>query len=122
MEIIQLTQIQGPNPWKVAIILEELKLPYETEIMDFSQLKQDPFESLNPNGRVPAIEDPNTGMTLWESGGIVEYLLETYDKENSLSYTKAPEKFQQKCWMHFQMSGQGRSGFCFILWNRDKRC
>jgi glutathione S-transferase len=75
--------------------------------MDFSELKKDPFESLNPNGRVPAIEDPNTGITLWESGAIIEYLLETYDKENKLSYTKSPEKFQQLCWLHFQMSGQG---------------
>ena len=75
--------------------------------MDFTELKKPPFEALNPNGRVPAIEDPNTGMTLWESGAIIEYLLETYDKDNKLSYTKAPEKFEQKCWLHFQMSGQG---------------
>jgi glutathione S-transferase len=76
--------------------------------MDFSELKKDPFESINPNGRVPAIEDPNTGMKLWESGAIIEYLLETYDKENKLSYTKSPEKFETKCWLHFQMSGQGK--------------
>ena len=82
-------------------------LKYETKIMDFSELKKDPYEKLNPNGRVPAIEDPNTGINLWESGAIIEYLLETYDKENKLSYTKSPEKFQQSQWLHFQMSGQG---------------
>lgn len=98
---------QGPNPWKVAIVLEELGVPYETQLMDFSELKKDPFESINPNGRVPAIEDPNTGMNLWESGAIIEYLLETYDKEDKLSYAKGAEKFQTKCWLHFQMSGQG---------------
>ncbi|KAK3711321.1 hypothetical protein LTR37_009701 [Vermiconidia calcicola] len=97
----------GPNPWKVAIILEELKLSYETKIMDFGELKKDPFEKLNPNGRVPVIEDANTNITLWESGAIIEYLLETYDKDNNLSYEKSPEKYEQKCWMHFQMSGQG---------------
>ena len=88
-------------------MLEELGLPYETQIIDFSELNKEPFEKLNPNGRVPAIEDPNTDMTLWESGAIIEYLLETYDKENKFSYTKGPEKFQQKSWLHFQMSGQG---------------
>jgi hypothetical protein len=31
---------QGPNPWKVAIILNELNIPYETELMDFSVLHQ----------------------------------------------------------------------------------
>lgn len=33
---------QGPNPWKVAIILNELNVPYETEIMDFADLKKGP--------------------------------------------------------------------------------
>lgn len=58
--------VQGPNPWKVAIILEELGVPYETEYMDFGDLKKEPFLSKNPNGRTPALEDPNTGVTTWE--------------------------------------------------------
>lgn len=41
----------GPNPWKVAIILEELNLPYKTEFHDFPELKQSAYESKNPNGR-----------------------------------------------------------------------
>ncbi len=56
----------GPNPWKVAMIMSELGVPYETEYLDMSVLKQEPFVSKNPNGRVPAIEDPNTGVTVWE--------------------------------------------------------
>lgn len=97
----------GPNPWKVAIILEQLSIPYETEFMDMSVLHQKPFENINPNGRVPAIHDPNTNVTLWESGAIIEYLVETYDKSSSLTYTTSPEKYQVKQWLHFQMSGQG---------------
>lgn len=69
-------------------------------------MKQEPFLSLNPNGRAPAIEDPNTGVTLWESGAIIEYLVETYDKEETISYTTSPERFLLKQWLHFQMSGQ----------------
>lgn len=75
--------------------------------MDFSELKKEPFESINPNGRVPAIEDPNTGLKIWESGAIIEYLLDTYDTSNKLSYTTTPEKWEAKCWLHFQTSGQG---------------
>ena len=56
----------GPNSWKAAILLEELGLPYETIYLQFSDLKKEPFESKNPNGRVPAIEDPNTGVTMFE--------------------------------------------------------
>jgi len=70
-------------------------------------LKKPPFEKININGRVPAIEDPNTGVTLWESGAIIEYLVETYDKSNSLTYTSSPEKYLAKQWLHFQTSGQG---------------
>lgn len=76
--------------------------------MDFSELKNSDFDAkINPNGRVPAIEDPNTGLNIWESGAIIEYLLETYDKGHSLSYAKSPEKFEELCWLHLQTSGQG---------------
>lgn len=97
----------GPNPWKVAIVLEELHIPYTTKIIDSADLKKEPYEKINPNGRVPAIEDPNTGITLWESGAIIEYLTETYDTEHILSFTSFPEKYLVKQYLHFQMSGQG---------------
>ncbi|KAI9731144.1 MAG: glutathione S- transferase, nitrogen catabolite repression regulator [Cirrosporium novae-zelandiae] len=97
----------GPNPWKVAIILEELNIPYKTVFMDTSVLHTPVYEKVNPNGRVPAIEDPNTGITLWESGAIVEYLVEEYDKENKITFRSSPEKYHLKQYLHFQMSGQG---------------
>lgn len=97
----------GPNPWKVATILEELEIPYNTKMINFAAAKEEPFLSINPNGRLPAIEDPNTGITLWESGAIVEYLIEQYDTENKLSYTDVTNKYHLKQWLHFQVSGQG---------------
>lgn len=97
----------GPNPWKVAIILEELNLPYETRFVSFQDVKKEPFIKLNPNGRLPAIEDPNKNITLWESGAIVEYLIDNYDTEQKLSYTDFAVKYEAKAWLHFQVSGQG---------------
>ncbi|KAF2163269.1 hypothetical protein M409DRAFT_68564 [Zasmidium cellare ATCC 36951] len=97
----------GPNPWKVIIILEELRIPYEIEYMDFGDLKKEPYLSINPNGRTPSIQDLNTGITLWESAAIIDYLLDTYDKASKLHSTKTPEKYYQQQWEHFQMSGQG---------------
>jgi glutathione S-transferase len=82
-------------------------VPYHNELLDFSVVKQEPFISVNPNGRVPAIEDPNTGLTVWESGAIIEYLLDTYDPTHKLSYASGKEKYDGKCWLHFQTSGQG---------------
>jgi glutathione S-transferase len=120
------THASGPNPWKVVIILEELGLPYEHINVNFADIKSEPYISVNPNGRVPALRDPNNGdLTLWEvgesttwtcycalrwhaqSGAIIDYLIDVYDKEGKLSYTSGPEKYHQKTWEHFQMSGQG---------------
>lgn len=78
----------GPNPYKVAIILEALHLPYLVRLWEFGDdpktgVKGAAFLRINENGRVPALEDPNTGVTAWESGAIVAYLLREYDSTNS---------------------------------------
>jgi glutathione S-transferase len=62
------------------MILEELHVPYTVKIIEFPDMKKEAYESINPNGRVPAIKDLNTGITLWESGVIIEYVVEIYDK------------------------------------------
>ncbi|KAF9889020.1 glutathione S- transferase, nitrogen catabolite repression regulator [Aspergillus nanangensis] len=99
----------GPNPKKVRMILEELGIPYKTHDLEFSEMKQPPFLSINPNGRVPAIVDPNNqSITIWESGAIIEYLVEVYDHHRTISFAPStPEYFHAKQWLHFQMSGQG---------------
>jgi glutathione S-transferase len=91
---------------KVVIILKELDLPYETEFVDFAVIKQKPYTDINPNGRVPSITDPNTGITLWESAAIIEYLIDQYDKEGKLTYRKSPEKYYLQQYVYFQMSGE----------------
>lgn len=63
-----------PNPSKVAILLEELGLPYKVVDTPFDTIKQEPFISLNPNGRLPVIEDPNTGITLFEASHVPCFL------------------------------------------------
>ncbi|GES64062.1 glutathione S-transferase [Aspergillus terreus] len=109
----------GPNPWKAVMVFEDLNIPYENKYVDFSEVKKEPFISINPNGRVPAIHDPNTGITLWESGAIVEYLVETYDKDNKISFQiGSPEYYQAKQWLHFQMSGQGPYFGQFVWFSR----
>lgn len=74
----------GPNPIKVAIALELLKLPYEVKSWEFGDdpkkgVKGETFLKINENGRVPALEDPNTGVVSWESGAILNYIRRQYD-------------------------------------------
>ena len=53
--------------------------------------------------------DPNTEVTLFESGAIVQYLIAQYDKNAILSYgdDRLQEKWLVNSWLMFQMSGQG---------------
>jgi len=96
----------GPNPPKVQFVLEELGIPYERIVV--SDPKADWYVKLNPNGRLPTIIDPNNkDFTLWESGAILEYLVETYDKEGKLNGATPEDKWHIKQYVHFQMSGQG---------------
>jgi len=42
----------GPSPWKVAILLEELSIPFEPKYLDMqTEVKAKPFIDINPNGR-----------------------------------------------------------------------
>ena len=78
----------GPNPYKVAIVLEALGVPYQVKVWQFGDgpngVKGPQYLQINENGRVPAVEDPNTGVTSWESLAVINYLLRVYDGENRL--------------------------------------
>ncbi|EAQ92652.1 hypothetical protein CHGG_00887 [Chaetomium globosum CBS 148.51] len=98
----------GPNPPKVAMIASELGIPHEIVDIQFSELKKPDFLAINPNGRMPAIQDPNTDLTLWESGAIVEYLIEKYDTERKLSFEPGTnEAYHAKQWLFFPDHGPG---------------
>ncbi|MGO7163482.1 glutathione S-transferase N-terminal domain-containing protein, partial [Rhizobium johnstonii] len=81
-DIIQLYSLQTPNGVKVSVALEELGLAYEPHYISFAanEQKSPEFESLNPNGRIPAIIDPNgpdgKPIGLFESGAVLLYLAE----------------------------------------------
>jgi len=60
-ERIQLYSLPTPNGIKVAVMLEETGLAYEPHPVRFEANEQasPEFLSLNPNGKIPAIIDPN---------------------------------------------------------------
>ncbi|KAI1384768.1 glutathione S-transferase [Hypoxylon trugodes] len=79
----------GPNPFKIAAALEFLQVPYVVKLWDFGPdptkgVKGAAFLAINENGRVPALEDPNTGVVSWESGACMNYARRVYDKGNVL--------------------------------------
>jgi len=70
----------SPFSWRVQLVLEEKKLPYEPVLLSFSKGEHKSAEHLarSPHGKVPALTDD--GLTLYESSAIVEYLEERYPK------------------------------------------
>ncbi|SPO01867.1 probable glutathione S-transferase Ure2-like [Cephalotrichum gorgonifer] len=98
----------SPNPPRVKAILEELSLPYETVSIPGDKIKEPEYTKINPNGRVPAIYDPNTDLTIWESGAITLYLIDRYDTDCKLSFPAGSnDAYLAQQWLFFQASGQG---------------
>ena len=98
----------GPNPPKVAMVIAELGIPHEIVPITFPDLKKPDYLALNPNGRMPTIYDPNTDITVWESGAIILYLIERYDPERRMSFEPgSKEATLANQWLFFQVSGQG---------------
>jgi GSH-dependent disulfide-bond oxidoreductase len=93
-----------PNGWKVSIALEEMGLPYEVQVIDFSKLEQkaDWYLKLNPNGRIPTLDDD--GFVMFESGAILIYLAEKTGKFLPRDVQGRSRVLQ---WLMFQMSGIG---------------
>jgi glutathione S-transferase len=97
-----------PNVQKVEMFLRVLDLSFERVPVSFLDVKTAAYLAINPNGRLPALQDPNTGILLWETGAIIEYLVENYDGSGKISFTPgSQETYLAKQWLFFQTSGQG---------------
>jgi GSH-dependent disulfide-bond oxidoreductase len=105
--MIDLYTAATPNGWKASITLEELDLPYEMHVLDFSkgEQKQPWFLKINPNGRIPAIVDRDEGdFAVFESGAIMIWLAE---KTGRLLPADARGRSRVIQWLMFQMGGVG---------------
>jgi glutathione S-transferase len=90
---------------RVVWLLEELGLPYELVVMPFTPeaLKSPEFLRINPSGALPAIEDGEVAM--FESGAIVEYLLERYGDGRLAPPAGSPARARYLQWLHFGEAG-----------------
>jgi len=102
-----------PNGVKISITLEELGLPYKTTKIDISKntQKEQWFRDINPNGRIPAVTDTFTDgkqIRLFESGSIMQYLVDRYDKDHKISYPAGSrEAIEMTNWLFFMNAGVG---------------
>lgn len=107
---LQLYSLPTPNGVKVSIMLEETGLAYEAHRVGFDagEQKSPAFLSLNPNGKIPAIIDPDgpggAPLPLFESGAILVYLA---DKTGRFLPADAAGRYRVLQWLMFQMAGPG---------------
>ena len=107
MGMIDLYTSNTPNGYKVSIMLEELKLPYNVIAVELlkDEQKNTEYLKLNPNGRIPTIIDKENGnFVVFESGAILIYLAE---KTGMLLPKKAEKRSVVLQWLMFQMGGIG---------------
>ena len=107
---IQLYSLPTPNGVKVSIMLEEVGLPYEPHTIDIGKNETwgPEFLSLNPNGKIPAMIDPNgpggKPLGLFESGAMLLYLAE---KTGKLLPADPALRYETIQWVFFQMAAVG---------------
>ena len=105
--MIDLYTSNTPNGYKVSIMLEEIKLPYNVIAVDLvkKEQKKAGYLKLNPNGRIPTIVDrENENFVVFESGAILIYLAEQSGKLLPEHPDKRSVVLQ---WLMFQMGGIG---------------
>jgi GST-like protein len=100
-----------PNCWKIAILLEELGVPYN--VIKYDLLKGEhlapAYGKVNPNFKLPAIVDHDPGdsggaITVAETGAILIYLAEKHGKFLPASLRARAPVLQ---WLAWQISGLG---------------
>lgn len=123
---LQLFSAPTPNGVKVGIMLEETGLSYEPHRVDImAGESHDPaFLALNPNGKIPAIYDPEgpsgAPLALFESGAILIYLA---DKSGRFLSSDPNARYETIQWVMWQMGGVGpmfgQLGFFHIFAGKD---
>ena len=87
---------------RVLWLLEELGVPYEIKKYQRdakTMLAPPELRQVHPLGKSPVITDD--GVTVAESGAIVEYLIERYGQGRLMPTAGTPEALRAKYWLHF---------------------
>ena len=87
-------------------MLEECGLDYEVRRVDIGAGDQfaPAFLAISPNNRMPAIVDHDTGISVFESGVILEYLAE---KTGRFLPEEREPRYEVLQWLHWQMANLG---------------
>ena len=108
--MIQLHTFDTPNGRKISVALEEMRLPYQVQVVDITRNEQfaPDFLAISPNNKIPAIVDEDgpggQPISVFESGAILIYLAE---KTGQFLPQETRARVQVLEWLMFQMGGFG---------------
>ncbi len=95
-------RVNSVNVKKVLWMLDEIGIPYDRENagLEHGVVNDPPYRAMNPNGRVPTIEDGS--FVLWESNSILRYLAMKHG--NTLYPVDPAARASADRWMDWQLS------------------
>ncbi len=102
--MIDLYSSATPNGRKISIMLEELDVQYNPIFINLEKREQfsEDFSKISPSNKIPVIVDKNNNQTVFESGAILLYLAQKYNKFlNEENYWEIIQ------WVFFQMAYVG---------------
>jgi len=104
--MIDLFTWSTPNGRKVSIMLEEIGMDYEVHAINITKGEQhDPkFLEIAPNNKIPVIVDRDNGLSLMESGAILQYLAR---KSGQFLPATDTDFWKMQEWLMFQMASVG---------------
>jgi len=87
---------------RILWLLEELELPYEVKRYQRdarTMLAPPELIAVHPLGKSPVLTDD--GLTIAESGAIIEYLVERYGHGRLVPPAGSPDRLRYTYWLHF---------------------
>ena len=99
--MITIYHAPGTRSIRVIWLCEELRVPYEVVTVDFSATYRatPEWRRLNPVGKVPAMTDG--GVSMFESGAMVDFILERYGNGRLRPAPGTPDAAQYLQWSWF---------------------
>ena len=100
--MIVVHHLNNSRSQRILWLLEELGLPYEVKRYQRdakTMLAPPELTAIHPLGKSPVITD--NGLTIAETGAIVEYLIETYGDGRLIPPAATPERRRYTYWLHY---------------------
>ncbi|CAG9001082.1 MAG: Disulfide-bond oxidoreductase YfcG [Candidatus Celerinatantimonas neptuna] len=99
--MIQVHHLEQSRSTRILWLLEEMKLPYEVILYHREPTYEAPpsLKKIHPLGKSPVITDGE--LTIAESGAIIEYIVDTYDRDKHFRPKDGQARLDYQFWLHF---------------------